>query len=89
MLQCAWHGNKSDVSNMMSVGPSQLQPHVSRPEDNTILQDMSGKEACTHYRSSRNGSAPDEQDSVSSGFYVVLRRRAASANPPNVETSRL
>ncbi|XP_038131098.1 MAGUK p55 subfamily member 7-like [Cyprinodon tularosa] len=36
-------GHEPGLYALLAALPSQLQPHVSRPEDNTFLQDMFGE----------------------------------------------
>ncbi|KAM8823015.1 MAGUK p55 subfamily member 7 isoform 2-T3 [Spinachia spinachia] len=36
-------GHEPDLCEMLAALPSQLQPHISRPEDNTFLQNMLGE----------------------------------------------
>ncbi|XP_069554145.1 MAGUK p55 subfamily member 7 isoform X2 [Brachyistius frenatus] len=81
-------GHEPGLYELLAALPSQLQPHVSRPEDNTFLQDMFGErslhslvkihERLQHYEESKPVPVLHSVATVASELFEELEGKSAN-----------
>ncbi|XP_056220105.1 MAGUK p55 subfamily member 7 isoform X2 [Seriola aureovittata] len=81
-------GHEPGLYELLAALPSQLQPHVSRPEDNTFLQDMFGErslhslvkihERLQHYEESKPVPVLDSAAALAHELSGELERKPAN-----------
>ncbi|XP_037612875.1 MAGUK p55 subfamily member 7 isoform X2 [Sebastes umbrosus] len=81
-------GHEPGLYELLAALPSQLQPHVSRPEDNTFLQDMFGErslhslikihEQLQHYEESKPVPVLDSAAALAHEFSEELEGKSAN-----------
>ncbi|XP_070842254.1 MAGUK p55 subfamily member 7 isoform X1 [Chaetodon trifascialis] len=81
-------GHEPGLYELLAALPSQLQPHVSRPEDNTFLQDMFGErslhslikihEQLQHYEQSKPIPVLDSAAPLAFELFELLEGKSAN-----------
>ncbi|XP_051267211.1 MAGUK p55 subfamily member 7 isoform X1 [Dicentrarchus labrax] len=81
-------GHEPGLYELLAALPSQLQPHVSRPEDNTFLQDMFGErslhslvkihERLQHYEESKPVPVLDSAAALANELSEELKGKSAN-----------
>ncbi|XP_028289068.1 MAGUK p55 subfamily member 7 isoform X1 [Parambassis ranga] len=83
-------GHEPGLYELLAALPSQLQPHVSRPEDNTFLQDMFGEkslhslvkihERLQHYEESKPAPVQDNAASLARQLSEELEGKSSNGD---------
>ncbi|CAJ1081830.1 MAGUK p55 subfamily member 7 isoform X2 [Xyrichtys novacula] len=83
-------GHEPGLYELLAALPSQLQPHVSRPEDNTFLQDMFGErglqslvkihEWLQKYEERKPGPVLDRAAALAQNLSAELEEKAANGD---------